>query len=96
LDQFLINKFENQSIHDYINGTSVPNLDSSGLLSGCPIIIPITAVINAFSSFCKIIYVKLYSKENITLVALRDFLLPKLISGEIRIKDAEKLLERTQ
>ena len=27
-----------------------------------------------------------------TIVALRDTLLPKLISGEIRIKDAEKLV----
>jgi len=27
-----------------------------------------------------------------TLAALRDLLLPKLMSGEIRVKDAEKLL----
>jgi type I restriction enzyme S subunit len=31
--------------------------------------------------------------ENRTLAALRDTLLPKLISGEIRVKDAEKLAE---
>jgi hypothetical protein len=27
--------------------------------------------------------------------ALRDTLLPKLISGELRVKDAEKFIERT-
>jgi type I restriction enzyme S subunit len=29
-------------------------------------------------------------EEAITLANLRDFLLPKLMSGEIRVKDAEK------
>ena len=33
--------------------------------------------------------------ENRTLAALRDNLLPKLISGALRIKDGERLMERT-
>ena len=32
-------------------------------------------------------------KENIALTALRDALLPKLISGELRVKAAEKIVE---
>jgi len=32
--------------------------------------------------------------ESRTLAALRDTLLPKLISGELRIKDAEKFIGR--
>jgi len=31
--------------------------------------------------------------ENQTLAATRDLLLPKLMSGEIRVKDAEKIAE---
>jgi type I restriction enzyme S subunit len=31
--------------------------------------------------------------ESRTLAALRDTLLPKLISGELRVKDAEKRVE---
>jgi type I restriction enzyme S subunit len=31
------------------------------------------------------------SEERDTLVATRDLLLPKLMSGEIRVKDAEKI-----
>jgi type I restriction enzyme S subunit len=31
--------------------------------------------------------------ESRTLAALRDTLLPKLISGELRVKDAERFLE---
>jgi type I restriction enzyme S subunit len=33
-------------------------------------------------------------RESRTLAALRDALLPKLISGEIRIKDAERIAAR--
>ena len=36
----------------------------------------------------------LISVENVTLAALRDALLPKLISGEIRVKDVERFLEK--
>lgn len=32
------------------------------------------------------------ARENKTLAATRDFLLPKLISGEVRVKDAEKII----
>ncbi len=35
-------------------------------------------------------------RESRTLAALRDTLLPKLISGELRVKDAEKFLETMQ
>jgi len=37
---------------------------------------------------------KTNSEESATLAAIRDALLPKLISGEIRVKDAEKLAGR--
>ena len=33
-------------------------------------------------------------RQTRTLAALRDTLLPKLISGELRVKDAERLAER--
>ena len=35
----------------------------------------------------------LCERENLILAELRDTLLPKLISGELRIPDAEKFLE---
>ncbi len=34
-------------------------------------------------------------RESRTLAALRDTLLPKLISGELRVKDAEKFVGTT-
>lgn len=92
LDRVLIHKFEERTIHDYINGTSVPNLDTAGLLADCPILIPSDAVLGAFLSSCQPIYGKLYSQENVTLAAIRDALLPKLLSGEIPIRDAERIV----
>lgn len=94
LDQVLIQKFRDRTIHDYINGTSVPNLDAKGLLGGCSILIPSDRLLGAFLSFCRPIYEALYSKENVTLAALRDALLPKLISGELRVPDAERIVGR--
>jgi type I restriction enzyme, S subunit len=35
----------------------------------------------------------LAAEESRTLAALRDTLLPKLISGELRVKDAERFLK---
>jgi type I restriction enzyme S subunit len=32
-------------------------------------------------------------RESATLIQARDFLLPKLMSGEVRVKDAEKIVE---
>ena len=37
--------------------------------------------------------IKSFSKENLPLIKLRDTLLPKLISGEIRVPEAEHLIE---
>lgn len=39
--------------------------------------------------------IETYEKQSCTLAALRDALLPKLISGEIRVRDTEKFLEGT-
>ena len=36
----------------------------------------------------------MFTESNVESSALRDALLPKLISGEIRVKDAERFLER--
>jgi len=36
----------------------------------------------------------LFTKSTVGSAALRDTLLPKLISGELRVKDAEKIVGR--
>jgi len=40
--------------------------------------------------------VKANSEQSRTLVTLRDALLPQLMSGELRVRDAERLVEEQQ
>jgi type I restriction enzyme S subunit len=50
---------------------------------------------SAFTNITQPLFAKVRegADENKTLTALRDLLLPKLISGEIRVRDAEKMVE---
>lgn len=49
----------------------------------------------AFSELIQPLFakVRVNTDENVTLASLRDTLLPKLISGELRVPDTEKFLE---
>lgn len=94
LDRFLICKFQDGTIHDFITGTSVPNLDAPGLLSGCHLVLPPPDLLHAFFKLSNSIFGKLYSKQNILLAQTRDLLLPKLISGELSVPDAERIVGR--
>ncbi|MFZ5994791.1 MAG: restriction endonuclease subunit S [Thermodesulfobacteriota bacterium] len=62
------------------------------------VVVPPMPLVNQFTTFVNPILLKVAQnlKESQTLAAIRDALLPKLISGEIRVKDAEKLLEVTR
>ncbi|WP_409420817.1 restriction endonuclease subunit S [Pseudaeromonas sp. ZJS20] len=66
-------------------------------LTGVSVIYPTTAVINAFEEAIAPVMERL--KENLkqaqTLAQLRDTLLPKLISGQLRLPEAEALLKET-
>ena len=60
-----------------------------------PLLVPSQATLDRFGAYAKSLFdkiaVNIFSSES--LQDLRDTLLPKLISGEIRIPDAEKMLE---
>lgn len=58
-------------------------------------VVPPSPVMDAFDQMSQPLYRKVVEneRESRTLAALRDALLPKLISGEIRVKDAEKFLK---
>ncbi len=64
-------------------------------LSGVKIVYPRKEVMDIFSSIVSYFMDNIYCNilESQTLAALRDALLPKLISGELRVPDVEKILE---
>jgi len=78
----------------YVNGTTVLHLDKAGVplyRFACPPVL----IAEAWANLCVRIYEQIDQNEHEsrTLAALRDALLPKLISGEIRVKNAEKIVE---
>jgi len=58
-------------------------------------VLPPTPAVEAFERLVTPTFERILaaSEESRTLAALRDTLLPKLLSGELRVKDAERLLE---
>ena len=50
-------------------------------------------VLTAFCSIAEPMLVRARTNENMALTALRDTLLPRLMSGELRIREAEKQVE---
>jgi type I restriction enzyme S subunit len=84
-DRLLFEMRASGEIWDYINGTSLPNLDSNGLMAGKSVLVPPVEILEKFAAFVRPLYERLYSCESRTLATLRDTLLPKLLSGELRV-----------
>ena len=81
-------------IKNRASGTTFSEI-SKAAFRPIPAIEPCNEVMGKFHEFSAPIYERILmaSKEMETLADLRDTLLPKLISGELRIPDAEKFLE---
>lgn len=77
-------------------GSAVPTLNRNHV-HNLPIVLPPLKVIGAFESMVALFLQKQQSNdsESRALATLRDTLLPKLLSGELRMKDAEYSIERT-
>jgi type I restriction enzyme S subunit len=76
------------------SNSAQPGINQQGV-RGLPLLIPPDSVVEAFDHVSKALTDRLFAAclENRTLAALRDALLPKLIRGEIRVKDAERFLK---
>ena len=73
-------------------GSTIPHVSGRDILS-YRFVLPPTELLAAFEQLAGPVYSRMLQNaaESETLAALRDTLLPKLMSGELRIKDAEKL-----
>ncbi|MHB1950428.1 MAG: restriction endonuclease subunit S [Acidiferrobacteraceae bacterium] len=74
-------------------GSTIPYAVWAGSLEDMPIVMPPQDIRKAFNRVVQPILVRIPEPylENRTLAALRDSLLPKLISGELRVNDAERI-----
>ncbi len=79
---------------NYRTGSAQPFIPN-GALACSPVLMPTDALASAFCDL--LLPIRLKQKKNqsaaLSLVEIRDAILPKLISGEIRIPDAERMLE---
>jgi type I restriction enzyme S subunit len=88
--------FSFESVAPYVTGAVQQKL-SQGRMNGMPFVFAGTHVCRAFGELMNPLFGKLRSNSEgtKTLASLRDTLLPKLISGELRVKDAERIAEMT-
>jgi type I restriction enzyme, S subunit len=86
-----------EPVAPYVTGAVQPKL-SQGRMNTMPFVFAGEAVCRAFGQTIKPWFVKLRASvdETKTLAALRNTLLPKLISGELRISDPERVLRAMQ
>ncbi len=86
--------FNMGKITDRANGSTFLEISKKNFRP-IPFLIPNEELLKIFNAQAKSIYSKLLlcSKNMVELSKLRDTLLPKLLSGQIRIPDAEKLVE---
>jgi type I restriction enzyme S subunit len=82
-------------VSGYANGTTVNMLPPDGLQSP-HIVVPPARVVATFNTLAAAVRARNEEmvEECRTLAALRDALLPKLISGELRVNDAERFIAR--
>ena len=82
-------------LEKYNSGSAVPTLNRNHVHQ-LSVLIPPQATLAKFERVCDCLLAKTESnlKENHTLAQLRDTLLPKLISGELRVPEAERTLEK--
>lgn len=92
--EFLYFLLRDANLQSYVGDSAIPGLNRDIALS-CEVKFPDAALIDSFVSTARPL-LELQDrvrKETQTLAALRDALLPKLMSGEIRVRDAEKVVE---
>ena len=95
---FLFHHLDQPAVRDWIVaraiGATMPNLNTS-ILGEVEVLLPGKDLCTAFVDMCSPLdnRARIAQAESKSLATLRDLLLPKLMSGEIRVKDAEKMVE---
>jgi len=94
LHAYLDRRFQRTIEERKVHGATVDRIPLSEL-SSWPMVIPVGDMADRSESRLNALHGLINSNDRATevLVQMRDALLPKLMSGEIRVRDAEKLVE---
>lgn len=82
------------SIHARANGSTFMEI-SKASFRPIPLIVPPEPIMVGFTALVRPMFerIRANQEETRTLTALRDLLLPRLISGQLRLRDAERVVE---
>lgn len=91
LNMLFKQKFYRKYITGFANGTKIKHLDINGMLD-FKFTVPDKSVLNKYTGFAKACEEKKseLQRENRDLAALRDFLLPMLMNGQVTFKDEKE------
>lgn len=82
--------YDKNVFFSYENGTTgIKNLDISSFIETEPIVLPPEDLVNRFDTFCQSVFDTIFANglENEQLAAVRDNLLPQLLSGDLDVSD---------
>jgi hypothetical protein len=79
-------------LQSFRTGTAFPNFDVHGALSTLLVVVPPIPLANVFARLFELGQRLDLIAQSRTLTAMRDTLLPRLISGELRVGDAERFV----
>ena len=90
---YLCQQYVLEHIINVAHGSAQPNISATSIMN-TPIIVPPYDLINEFNRVVDFKFERILVNQSLnhTLISIRDSLLPKLISGELRIPDAEEIL----
>ena len=85
-----------ETIKAHASGTTFPEISKRNF-RGLPVVLPTRDAIAAYQRAADPLFDLLTTcvKESEQLATMRDYLLPKLLSGSVRVKDVERTLETT-
>lgn len=94
---YVLQFLKNIDLKVYNSGSAVPSLNRN-FVHSTPSFIPTDKILTLYELHCECYFSKIKANEiqNDTLSKLRDTLLPKLLSGELRIHDAENLIKEIE
>ncbi|MFZ5721980.1 MAG: restriction endonuclease subunit S [Pseudomonadota bacterium] len=82
-----------ETVHQNANGSTFQEISKANFRP-IRVTVPSSDILRAFDDVAEPLLARIVSneKESRSLAATRDFLLPKLMSGEVRVRDAEKIV----
>lgn len=86
----MLSAWDAGSFENFRTGTAMPNLNVSALLDGVRVPLLTGADIGLIRELAHTATSPKLVDENVALAALRDTLLPPLMSGKLRVRDAER------